>query len=135
MKMENKTVILLRLSDYLVAVLIGSLCATVVYLAVSSSWSMPAAMLAGMALATVVMIAVILPFALVGGIFEIVMPGMCIAMMVGMAGGMWVAAINPSAVELIGFGFMAGFCVQAIFHLYDRSLHGEIMQTEQEREN
>ncbi len=129
--MENKTSILLRLSDYLVAVLIGSLCATVVYLAVSSSWSMPAAMLAGMALGMVVMIAVILPFALVGGIFEIIMPGMFIAMIVGMAGGMWVAAINTPAVVLIGFGFLTGLLIHGLFHLYDRSLHGELIPVEE----
>lgn len=130
--MENKTDFLLKLSDYFVAVLIGSLSAVAIHFAVSPSWSMPTAMLAGMALGMVVMAVIILPFSLVGGIFEIIMPGMFIANFAGMASGMWIVAHTPSLNALLAFGFLTGLLINIVFNLYDRSLHGEISPVEED---
>lgn len=107
------------------AVSIGSFSAAAAHFAVSPSWSMPAAMLASMALGMVIMTVIILPFSLVGGIFEIIMPGMFIANITGMACGMWIAAGSPSLNNLLAFGFLTGLLMNGFFYLYDRSLHGE----------
>lgn len=123
---------MLRLSDYFVAVSIGSLSAVAVHFAISPSWSMPAAMFAGMALSMVIMTIIIVPFSLVGGIFEIIMPGMFIANITGMAGGMWITASNPSLYDLLAFGFVTGLVINGLFSLYDRSLHGEMMLIEED---
>jgi len=128
--MKNKTDFLLKLSDYFVAVLIGSLSAVAIHFAVSPSWSMPTAMLAGMALGMVVMTVIILPFSLVGGIFEILMPGMFIASFAGMGAGMWVSAGAPPVSKLLMLGFLTGLLIHGLFHLYDLSLHGEMTQVE-----
>ena len=124
--MENQTNLPLRVADYLIAISIGSLSAVAVYFAVSPSWNMLIAMLAGMALAMFVAAIIILPYSLVGGIFEVIMPGMFIANIVGMATGMWVAMSNPPLYDLLAFGFIAGLLINGIFSLYDRSLHGEM---------
>lgn len=130
--MENKIIFLLRLSDYLVAISIGSLSAVAIHFAVSPSWSMPVAMFAGMSLAMIFAAIIIFPYALIGGIFEVIMPGMLIANITGMGGGMWIAMSNPSLSDLLAFGFLTGLLMNGLFSLYDRSLHGEITPVEED---
>lgn len=130
--MKLKTNLALRISDYFVAVLIGSLSAVAIHFVVSPAWSMPTAMFAGMALAMVVMTMLILPFSLMGGIFEIIMPGMFIANITGMTSGMWIVISDPPLSDLWAFGFLTGLLIQGLFHLYDRSLHGETTPVKQD---
>lgn len=124
--MEKNYSTLLRFSDYCAAMLTGTLTAFLVHLAIGDGWPMFLGMFAGMALGTVSLLVAIIIFARFGGIFEIVMPGMLITMLVGMAGGMWVTAGSPFRGELLIFGLLSGLYIQSLFHLWDRSLHGEL---------
>jgi hypothetical protein len=126
--MENQTILLLKLSDYLVAIAIGSLSAIAPHFVVSTSWSMLSAMFVGMAIAMFIVAIIVFPYSLIGGIFEVITPGMITGNIAGMVGGMWVVMSNPSLGNLVTFGFVTGFLVNGIFSLYDQSLHGEVTE-------
>ena len=94
-------------------------------LIVPRDWGMFPAMLAGMALGMAVF-ALTLNFAapVLGG-FTLMFPGMFAGMWGGMVGGM-ARAMGHSPLHAVLGGLLLGLLLQAIFHLYDRRLRGEV---------
>ncbi len=123
--MEKNLPLLLRIFDYIAAVVYGLLTALFCALAVSPDWPMPLGMVAGTFLGMAAFAAVFLTAGRIAGGFELITSGMIICMSVGMIGGMWITGGNPSAFELSAFSILAGLYVQFHLHMYDNSLHGE----------
>ena len=123
--MEGNPATLLRIFDYLTASLTGLTTALLVFLLVSPRWPMVLSMALGMALGVASLGLVVVGLGWVAGAFEIIMPGKFIGMIVGMAGGMWAASGGATLDGLLAFGVTAGLILAAVFHLYDRTLHGE----------
>jgi len=115
------------LFDYLVAMLIGCASALLTALVVSSGWPVIVGMFAGMILGMVVLLLAVITLGWVGGAFEMVMPGMFIAMVSGMVCGMAAVSGDTSAVDMAAFGIAVAVVIQFVFHLYDRSVHGEVL--------
>ena len=127
--MDTESETFFKLIEYLAAALVGGL-ATVAGAAAGGALStlgMGVSMVAGMFAGMAAMGLVVFPFSLLVGIFELIMPGMIIGMMAGMAGAMGAGA---SMAKLLMWGAVAGVVVQVIFHLYDMTLHGETMPPE-----
>ena len=123
--MEGNPATLFRIFDYLTASLTGLTTALLVFLLVSPRWPMVLSMVLGMALGVASLGLVVVGLGWVAGAFEIIMPGKFIGMIVGMAGGMWAASGGATLGGLLAFGVTAGLILAAVFHLYDKTLHGE----------
>lgn len=123
--MEGNPATLFRIFDYLTASLTGLTTALLVFLLVSPRWPMVLGMALGMALGVASLGLVFVGLGWVAGPFEIIMPGKFIGMIVGMAGGMWAASGGATLGGLFAFGVTAGLILAAVFHLYDKTLHGE----------
>lgn len=126
--MEARNAYFFRTIDYCAVLLTGTLTSFFVKLVVPPDWFMLFGMFTGMALGMVALIISIILFSRFSGLFEILMPGMLTAMIVGMASGMWVTMGDPMGGELMVFGFIVGFYLQGLFHLHDKSMHGEALQ-------
>ena len=125
---------LLRCVDYVSTLLAGVATAGVVSLLIPSHWPALVGMFLGMLLGMVVLLIVFLSFALLAGPFGILMPGMTASMISGMVGGMMVTAEKAPLVDALMVGALIGLGVAVLFHLYDRSLHGEVSRDERGRE-
>lgn len=90
-----------------------------------------AGMLCGMLIGMIGLLAVFVVFGWIAGGFEIIMPGMFIAVITGMGGGMTAASGDTAAGGMAAFGIVTGLALQTIFRLYDISLHGEVAPDEQ----
>jgi hypothetical protein len=124
--MKFNLAIILRIYDYLTAILTGFITAMLVFWLVSPLWAIPLGMVVGMALGIAALLIVIVSLGWIAGAFEIIMPGKYIGMIVGMAGGMWKTMEGGATmIGLVTFGAFIGLVLAAIFHAYDRSLHGE----------
>ncbi len=124
--MRSNLAIILRIYDYLTAILTGFITAMLVFWLVSPSWSILLGIIVGTALGISALFIVIVSLGWIAGAFEIIMPGMFIGMTVGMAGGMWkMMADGTTMIGFITFGIFIGLVLAAIFHAYDRSIHGE----------
>lgn len=123
---EGNIAIVLRVYDYATACVAGVLAAWLASFIISPQWSMPVGMIAGMAVGFVSLAAMFIGLGWIAGGFEIIMPGMFITMGVGMSSGMWITAGDPSTTTLMVFGVFISLYVGAIFHGYDKSLHGEL---------
>lgn len=123
--MEKNLPLLLKIFDYIAAILYGLLTALFSALAVSPDWPMPLGMVAGTFLGIAAFAVVFIASRKVAGGFELLMSGMIICMSTGMIGGMWITGGNPSAFELSAFSILAGLYVQFHLHMYDNNLHGE----------
>ncbi len=124
----------LRWVDYLSTLLAGVATAGVVRLLIPSHWPALLGMFLGMVLGMVVLLVVFLCFALLAGPFGVLMPGMTAAMISGMAGGMMMTADKAPLVDALTVGALIGLGVAVFFHLYDRSLHGEVSRDDRGRE-
>ncbi len=124
--MRSNLAIILRIYDYLTAIFTGFITAMLVFWLVSPTWPVLLGMIVGMALGIVALLIVMVSLGWIAGAFEIIMPGKFIGMTVGMAGGMWkTMADGTTMIGLIIFGIFIGLVLAAIFHVYDRSIHGE----------
>lgn len=119
-----------RLFDYCVAMLAGAVTASLTTFLVPLGWPAPLGMLLGMVLAMMLFFVLLLPVQLVSSPFEFAVPGMFLLMPLGMICGMASTRHNPSYLGLAALGLLAGLLVQGVFHLYDRSLHGEVKTNE-----
>lgn len=124
--MERDVGRFLRFLDYIAMMLAGGFSALLAGYLVPSGWPLPAGMLVGMLLGTVVLLIVVLGFSWFAGAFEIVMPGMPAVMITGMLCGMMAASGSPTISTLVIFGVCTGLSLQAVFHIYDTRLHGEV---------
>jgi hypothetical protein len=106
----------------------------VVWLLIPSDWPALVGMVLGMLLGMVVLLIVFLSFSLLVGPFSILMPGMPAAMMTGMVCGMMMTAEKAVLVDALTVGVLIGLATAVVFHLYDRSLHGEVSQEDTGRE-
>ena len=124
--MKSNLAIILRMYDYLTSILTGFIAAMLVFWLVSPAWAILLGMVVGMALGVAALLIVLVFFGWIAGAFEIIMPGKYIGMIVGMAGGMWkTMESGTTMIGLVTFGAIIGLVLAAIFHVYDRSLHGE----------
>lgn len=124
--MKSNLAIILRIYDYLTSILTGFIAAMLVFWLVSPAWAILLGMVVGMALGVAALLIVLVFFGWIAGVFEIIMPGKYIGMIVGMAGGMWKTMEGGTTmIGLVTFGSIIGLLLAAIFHAYDRSLHGE----------
>lgn len=114
--------LLLRLTDYLAAMLIGVLSALLPKLFLPHHWPMLILMPLGMAIAMLAAFIAANLLARFAGPFEAAMPGMVISMTVGMMPMHGVGGFSSAVI----FGAGAGAIIQAGFHLYDLFLHGEV---------
>ena len=119
-----------RLFDYCVAMLAGAVTASLTTLLVPLGWPAPLGMLLGMVVAMMLFFVLLLPVQLVSSPFEFAVPGMFLLMPLGMICGMASTRHNLSYLGLAALGLLAGLLVQGVFHLYDRSLHGEVKTNE-----
>ncbi len=117
---------LFKLFFYFVAIINGGGAALAVSFLVPSTWPMMGGMFAGMAIGVAVLVLSFLSLGWVAGPFEIMMPGMFIVKIAGMASGMWITMGDPKRETLVALGLITGFVVQLIFNLYDRALQGEV---------
>jgi hypothetical protein len=124
--MERDVGRLLRLLDYIAVMLAGGVSALLAGYLVPSGWPLSVGMLVGMLLGTMVLSIVVLGFSWFAGPFEIVMPGMPAVMITGMLCGMMAASGSPAISTLATFGVCIGLSLQAVFHIYDTRLHGEV---------
>ena len=123
--MESNSTTIFRIYDYLTAMLTGFIAALLVFWLVSPEWPIVLCMIVGMVFGSVSLLTVFAGLGWIAGSFEIFMPGMFIGMIVGMTGGMWIKMGDPTMFILLIYGVFTGFVLSAIFHCYDRSLHGE----------
>lgn len=112
--------------DYVTSASIGIGTVLAVYLIVGKSWGMASAMVGGMVLGTVVLVAGIMVFGLVGGAFEVFAPGMVIAMAVGMATAGLIVKGGTTVGLMLCYGSVAALAIQLAFHLLDFKLKGEV---------
>ena len=117
--------------DYFTAMLTGAGSALLAHYLIPSGWPVPAGMLCGMLIGIPFLLLVMMGFIWIGGDFQIIMPGMPIAMITGMGGGMMAASGDTATGGMALFGIVTGFVIQTIFRLYDISLHGEVALDEQ----
>lgn len=132
--MGLSTRLLLTLFDYLVAMLVGCASALLTAFVVSSGWPVIAGMLAGMILGMVVLALAVITLGRVGGAFEIVMPGMFTVMATGMVCAMAAVSEGTTAADMAIFGAVVGVVIQSVFHLYDKSVHGEVLARKAQNE-
>ncbi|MFQ5433047.1 MAG: hypothetical protein ACE5EN_11150 [Nitrospinota bacterium] len=123
--MERDLTPFLRLLDYMVVAAAAGVTALLTGYLIPSGWPLPAGMLAGMMLGVPVLVAAILGLSWIANAFEIIMPGMPSVMIVGMYGGMAAVNGNSNLSTLLIIGVCVGLSIQAVFHIYDLSLHGE----------
>jgi prepilin signal peptidase PulO-like enzyme (type II secretory pathway) len=121
--MERDSTWTLRCVDYVSATLAGGVAAGVVSLLIPSDWPGLMGMILGMVFALVVCMG----FSLLAGPFGILMPGMTAGMIAGMVCGMRMTGEAPLE-EALAAGALIGLGTAVVFHLYDRSLHGEVLQ-------
>lgn len=124
--MKSNLAMILRIYDYLTAIVTGFIAAILVFWLVSPAWPILLGIVVGMALGIAALLIVIVSLSWLAGAFETIMPGKFIGMIVGMAGGMWKTMVGGTTmIGLIIFGVFIGLVLAAIFHVYDRSIHGE----------
>jgi len=116
---------ILRIYDYLTAMLTGFITAMLAFWLVSTEWPVLLGMVVGMVLGIAALLIVIVGFGWIAGAFEIMMPGKFIGMIVGAGGGMWKTMGGTTMIDLATLGVFTGLVLAVIFHAYDRSLHGE----------
>ncbi|GMT41880.1 MAG: hypothetical protein IEMM0002_0291 [bacterium] len=126
--MERMTPTLLMIFDYFAAMLAGCASAVLVAVFIQSGWPISVGMFTGMLLGMIVLVISVLALGWVGGVFEIVMPGMFIVMIVGMVCGMSKTSGNADVGQMVMFGLVTGLVIQSVFHLYNKSLHGEVLR-------
>ncbi len=124
--MERGTAWFVRGVDYTSTLLAAGVTAGAVHFLIPSHWPEWVSMVLGMFLGMVVLLVVFMGFSLVAGPFGILMPGMTAAMAAGMVCGMTMTAQKASFVEALTVGALIGLGIAVSFHLYDRSLHGEV---------
>lgn len=124
--MERGIAWFVRCVDYISTLLVAGITAGAVSLLIPSHWPALVSMVLGMFLGMVVLLVVFMGFSLVAGPFGILMPGMTAAMAAGMVCGMTMTAQKASFVESLTVGALIGLGIAVSFHLYDRSLHGEV---------
>jgi len=78
---------ILRIYDYLTAMLTGFITAMLAFWLVSTEWPVLLGMVVGMVLGIAALLIVIVGFGWIAGAFEIMMPGKFIGMIVGAGGG------------------------------------------------
>jgi len=125
-RMERDITGLLRILDYLVVATAAGVTALLAGYLIPSGWPVPAGMLAGMLLGVPVLLAAIIGLSWIANAFELLMPGMPSVMIVGMYGGMAAANGEPNLSTLLFIGVCVGLSIQAVFHVYDLKLHGEV---------
>jgi hypothetical protein len=121
MKAEHASWI--RAFDYSAALSFGAGAALASWFVVPDAIPAPVAMVAGMLVGVVAAFPLLGIFSFVLGGFEILVMSAQIGMIAGMVGAMTDSA---SAVQVAGGGALCGFMIQAVLHLADRSLHGEV---------
>jgi len=125
---------LLRVLDYLVVAAAAGVTALLAGYLVPSGWPAAAGMFAGMLLGMPVLLILVLALSWIVNAFETLMPGMPAVMIAGMYGGMTAVNGNPNPTSLFTAGICVGLLVQAVFHVYDLSLHGEVAGGQADKE-
>jgi hypothetical protein len=119
------------IGDYVAGMLIGVLTALGVRAAVWPGMDMVLAMLLGMGIGTLIHLGLGLVLAPVLGMFYTMMPAMVIGMYGGMLFGMRdsMAAGSHTLTAAAAVGALFGALVVLGLHVYDRALHGAIVDT------
>lgn len=124
--MDSKRDVIFRFLDYGLAMSLGGAVTLFAVILVPDGWSRFIGMVLGMLLGMAVLLGVLFLIQLISTPFEVAMPGMIIVMIMGMIGGMSTSLEDDNWTSLVTIGLSVGFLVQLIFHLYDRSLHGQV---------
>lgn len=114
----------IRTFDYAAAVSFGAAAALTSWFVVPDALPAPVAMALGMLVGVVAAIPLLGLFSILLGGFEILVMSAQIGMIASMVGAM---TGSGSAAHVAGAGALCGFIIQALLHLVDRSLHGEVM--------
>jgi len=125
--MRPKYAVLLRLFDYIAAMVYGTGAALLVETAVKPDWPVPLGMVAGMVLGVAAFV-ILTPFfiLLIGG-FEILMTGMFAGMVSGMGCAMLLSTFAGSPKEALLYGAVFGLLVQVSLHIYDVKHFGDVV--------
>ncbi|MBE9503794.1 MAG: hypothetical protein IME96_06430 [Proteobacteria bacterium] len=117
---------LVKIIDYVAAVLMGTATVFFISLFVDKQWNMIAAMFAGMCIGMIVLFIVTILFVRVSTFFQIMPAGMIITMFSGMAAGMVLTSAEVDRVVLFKVAVIFSLLIQYMMDLYNLKLKGEI---------
>jgi len=117
---------LLRLTDYILAIMMGTATVWLVLLVIGSGWGMFTAMFTGMLVGMLVVFPALVLSCGISTAFHILPAGMLITMFTGMATGMAIAGGSLSVSRLYTLAILIAATVQLAIDLYDMKLKGEV---------
>lgn len=118
--------LIFKVIDYVASVLIGTVTVLFVSFFVGKEWNMVAAMSAGMFFGMIALVLVTLLFVRISTFFQIMPPGMIIAMFTGMGAGMVFSAADVDLPLLLKMSVVFSLFVQYAMDVYNLKLTGEV---------
>ena len=119
--------LILKIIDYIAAVLMGTGTVLFVSLFIDREWNMIAAMFAGMFLGMIVLLIIAILFVRVSTFFQIMPPGMIITMFSGMAAGMVLTSAEVDRFVLVKVAVIFSLLIQYMMDLYNLKLKGDVL--------
>ncbi len=122
--MKPKHSFLIRVYDYLAALVFGVVSATAVAFIIPAHWPVGVMMITGMLTGMLFALPVLIASTIILGGFELLMMSMQIGMFAGMTG---VMAGSDDVTRLILAGALTGIGIHLILHIIDFLQHGEVV--------